>query len=207
MGQEIDCEARFGGQTSRGRAQLESTALHFRGTFRAQVPLRDLTEIREDAGWLTLTWPAGSLELELGPAAAKWAAKIKQPRSRLDKLGVRAGLRLALFDVQDDVLLAELRASGAELLTGSRARQCDIAFVALADRTELERLERARAAIHPAGAVWALWPKGRPTLREDDVRAFARAHGLVDVKVASVSDVLSGLKLVIPLAQRRGALG
>ncbi len=202
MGQEVECQARFAGNTARGRAQLESAELLFRGAFRARVPLRELTAIHDEGGWLTLTWPAGTLELELGSAAPKWAAKIRNPPSRLDKLGVRADLRVVLFDVQDEDLLAELRASGAQLLSTSRARQCDVAFVALTDQADLPRLERARATLRPNGAVWALWPKGRRELREDDVRAFARGHGLVDVKVVSVSEVLSGLKLVIPLAQR-----
>jgi len=59
-----------------------------------------------------------------------------------------------------------------------------------------------RAAIKPAGAIWVIWPKGRKAFREDDVRAAGPGAGLVDVKVVSVSDALSGLKMVIPLAQR-----
>jgi hypothetical protein len=47
-----------------------------------------------------------------------------------------------------------------------------------------------------------LWPKGRKELREDDVRAAAKAQGLVDVKVMSFSATLSALKLVIPVALR-----
>ena len=61
---------------------------------------------------------------------------------------------------------------------------------------------RSRAAIKPNGAIWVVWPKGRKELREDDVRAFGPGVGLVDVKVVSVSEILSGLKMVIPLAQR-----
>jgi len=67
---------------------------------------------------------------------------------------------------------------------------------------QLSRLAALRAAIAPDGAIWVVWPKGRKELREDDVRAAAKRSGLVDVKVASVSDTLSGLKLVIPVAQR-----
>ena len=46
--------------------------------------------------------------------------------------------------------------------------------------------------------IWAVWPKGRKKLREDDVRGYALAQGLVDVKVVSFSETLSGLKLMIP---------
>ena len=57
------------------------------------------------------------------------------------------------------------------------------------------------AAIAPAGAVWVCWPKrasGVSTdLTEDVIREVVLPSGLVDVKVCAVSEVWSGLKLVI----------
>ncbi|HEY6159155.1 MAG TPA: DUF3052 domain-containing protein [Gemmatimonadales bacterium] len=68
-------------------------------------------------------------------------------------------------------------------------------------KRELERrfpaLERALA---PAGMLWISWPKrasGVATdLTEDVIRAIGLAHRLVDVKVAAVDEVWSGLKFV-----------
>src|SRR5437667_299047 len=58
-------------------------------------------------------------------------------------------------------------------------------------------LARARA---PAGMLWISWAKkssGVTTDRTEDViRAIGLAHGLVDVKVAAVDEVWSGLKFV-----------
>ena len=55
--------------------------------------------------------------------------------------------------------------------------------------------------IAPAGAVWVCWPKrasGVSTdLTEDVIREVVLPSGLVDVKVCAVSEVWSGLKLVI----------
>ena len=51
--------------------------------------------------------------------------------------------------------------------------------------------------------IWVVWAKGRKEFREDDVRAYGPTAGLVDVKVMSFSDVLSGLKLVIPVKDRQ----
>jgi hypothetical protein len=61
-------------------------------------------------------------------------------------------------------------------------------------------------ALAPAGTLWISWPKkssGVATdLTEDVIRAVGLAHGLVDVKVAAVDDVWSGLKFVRRLKDR-----
>ena len=69
------------------------------------------------------------------------------------------------------------------------------------ERRELERRFAALArALAPAGMLWISWPKkssGVTTdLTEDVIRASGLAHGLVDVKVAAVDEVWSGLKFV-----------
>lgn len=55
--------------------------------------------------------------------------------------------------------------------------------------------------------IWVSWLKkssGMNTdLTEDIIRNYALTHGLVDVKVCAVSNVWSGLKLVVPLSQRK----
>jgi hypothetical protein len=76
--------------------------------------------------------------------------------------------------------------------------------------TEKHELERRFAtlarSLTPAGMLWISWPKkasGVATdLTEDVIRAVGLAHGLVDVKVAAVDDVWSGLKFVRRLKDR-----
>jgi hypothetical protein len=55
--------------------------------------------------------------------------------------------------------------------------------------------------------IWVSWYKKAakiPTdVTEDLIRAWALKNDLVDVKVCAVSDVWSGLKLVVPLAKRK----
>ena len=67
---------------------------------------------------------------------------------------------------------------------------------------DLARLPSLIGWIEPAGAVWAVWPKGRKDLNENHVREAALDAGLVDVKVVRFSATHSGLKLVIPKAKR-----
>jgi hypothetical protein len=77
--------------------------------------------------------------------------------------------------------------------------------------TDFERLRAAlpllRARLAPAGMIWVSWPKKASkvptTITEDLIRTVALGPGgLVDVKVCAVDAVWSGLKLVIPVAQR-----
>jgi hypothetical protein len=62
-------------------------------------------------------------------------------------------------------------------------------------------LGKLQSALQTAGAIWISWPKKAsrvPTdVTEDRVRDAALALDLVDVKVAAVDAVWSGLKLVI----------
>ncbi|MEX0814225.1 MAG: hypothetical protein WD014_01000, partial [Dongiaceae bacterium] len=58
-----------------------------------------------------------------------------------------------------------------------------------------------RARLKPAATVWVSWPKKSsnvPTdVTEDTVREIALLLGFVDVKVCAVTEVWSGLKLVV----------
>ena len=83
----------------------------------------------------------------------------------------------------------------------------DVVHVFVDRRAALqEQLEGLRGRIAPAAAVWVSWPKKAakvPTdITEDTIRELAIPLGFVDVKVCAVSDVWSGLKLVIRKALR-----
>lgn len=63
-----------------------------------------------------------------------------------------------------------------------------------------------RQEIFPSGSIWVSWPKKASKIHcnitEDDIRQLALANGLVDVKVCAVSDIWSGLKLVVRVKDR-----
>ena len=65
----------------------------------------------------------------------------------------------------------------------------------------LERLKSLRAKHGEAVPVWVSWPKKSakvPTdITEDTIREVALPLGYVDIKVCAVSEVWSGLKLVV----------
>lgn len=123
-------------------------------------------------------------------------------RTRTEKLGVKPGLRVAVVGLKDPAFLAELKEAGARVAARRAPGPYEMIVVRLDALSDLPLLLDAKKRIVPNGMIWAVWPKGRKEFREDDIRHFGPQAGLVDVKVMAFSDVLSGLKLVIPMALR-----
>jgi hypothetical protein len=125
-------------------------------------------------------------------------------RSLLDKLGVKDGTRLAVLDPDhlldgDESFESELAERGVKPVGPGPA---DIVVWAVDEPADLVRLPALIDWIRPAGALWAVWAKGRKELNENHVRDAALDAGLVDVKVVRFSATHSALKLVVPKAKR-----
>ena len=62
---------------------------------------------------------------------------------------------------------------------------------------------------NPKLVIWVSWYKKssglKTDLTEDVIRNFALRNKLVDVKVCAVSDIWSGLKLVVPVSKRKSS--
>src|SRR5262245_28988177 len=109
MGYEAQCTVRFEGHAAEGKASLETTDLIVRGPFRLAVPLKDVTDARVAKGWLSLTFGTRTVSLHLEDAAKKWADRILNPPSRLQKLGVKPGMSVLAVGVDDPAFLGEVR--------------------------------------------------------------------------------------------------
>lgn len=203
MGLETPCEAFYGGRKVKVVAHLEPAELRLRGGVKLVLPISQIQTAESRRGVLHVEWPTGTIDLHLGPDAERWALAIRYPRSRLDKLGIKPGMRVAVVGLDDAGFLAELRERTDDVTIGRAKRETDAVLVGLAKRADLPKLKPLRAAIKKNGMIWVVWAKGRKEFREDDVRAYGPTAGLVDVKVMSFSDVLSGLKLVIPVKDRQ----
>jgi hypothetical protein len=202
MGQELECTMRHRRRTLAGKAQLETDYLLFRAapSERLKLLFKDLTGVNAEAGVLRLEFDGGPAEFELGRAAGKWADKILHPPSRLDKLGVKPGLKVRLARDFDEDFRRELADRGVEFAEASR--KADLLFFAASTAGDLKRVPRMAAAIQPNGALWIVYPKGVTVIREIDVLNAGRDAGLKDVKVASFSATHTALKFVVPLAAR-----
>jgi hypothetical protein len=83
----------------------------------------------------------------------------------------------------------------------------DAAHIFVTERADLDaKLHELMPLLDPAGMIWVSWPKKAakvPTdISEDVIRDVALPMHLVDVKVCSVDDIWSGLKLVIRKTHR-----
>ena len=200
MGREATGAVRIGDQAGKAKVLLETDELIFRGEVKGRVPFKGLTTIEPGPDGLRLAWPDGEATVELSEAeAARWADRITNPPSLLDKLGVQAGTKVVVIHVDDAALRAQLADRGVTL---KKAGPADVVIWGLDEPADLARLPTLIDWIRPAGALWAVWAKGRKELNENHVRDAALDAGLVDVKVARFSATHSALKLVVPKAKR-----
>lgn len=118
------------------------------------------------------------------------------------KLGIKAGCRVLAVAAPPEYedLLAPLP-EGVRFETRLGAAT-DIVHVFVRDRARLAQLLAAyRAKLKPTAVVWVSWPKKTAKLATDivegTIREVALPLGFVDVKVCAVSEIWSGLKLVV----------
>jgi hypothetical protein len=131
------------------------------------------------------------------------------------KLGLKDGQAAAFIALPPELSALTAAADFVQALEAPSAADLaaagpvfDLILACFTAETDLrEQLVLLRGAIRPNGMIWIGWPKRAskvPTdITEDVIRAVA-LPSLVDVKVCAISDVWSGLKLVIPRAQRAG---
>lgn len=196
MGRERDCTAIIGSESIAGKALLETEEVIFRG---AERPLRlrfaALKRIEAKNGKLHLD----DVVLDLGEDAPKWEAAIKNPKSRIQKLGIKSGQRVAIFGIDDTSFLEELRA----IVPALETKDLDAIFFGANAIVDLAALPKTIAKLAKNGALWIVRPKGVAAITEGDVRARARAAGLVDVKVVKFSETHTAEKFVLPVSKRR----
>jgi len=203
MGSEAAVKARFKGQSAMGKARLETEVLHFRGgDLKLSIPFKQMSKVAAQDGSLAVTFPGGTASFDLGAAAYKWAEKIRNPPSRLQKLGVKSTWIVSAVGVTDAPFLKELKPAVARLSIGRLLKDSDAIFFGVEKEAELARLDKMKGSLTPSGAIWIIRPKGRPEMSERATMAAGKSAGLVDVKVVAFSATHTAEKFVIPLHSR-----
>src|SRR3989442_13966266 len=129
-------------------------------------------------------------------------------KSLVDKLGIKPRTRIAILNAPRGYRKTLGKLPPGMTVTATASGSFPFIHFFTASRDTLEaQLSALLRALEPAGTLWISWPKkssGVETdITEDVVRAVALPTGLVDVKVAAIDDVWSGLKLVRRLKTRR----
>src|SRR5215472_14293950 len=126
----------------------------------------------------------------------------------LQKLGIKEGFRMTVLNPPKDYerLLGKLPSAVQKVKPAQKPLNFIHFFTK--DRTEFEKqLGILKKVLAPDGMIWVSWPKAASKVAtdvtENIIRDYALKIGLVDIKVCAVDETWSGLKLVIPVKDRK----
>jgi len=202
MGAELKCRARFGKQTSEGKALLETNEVIFRGEFRLKIPFAEMRSVKAVDGELRIEFGEGKAAFELGPQAEKWAQKILHPKTRIAKLRIKPGAKVSVIGELEKAFERELAEVTKAVTLGKVTPDAEWIFLSAESPKALARGAKIAKALKGATALWIVYPKGRKDIPETDVIGAGRAAGLKDVKVVGFSSTHTALKFVVPVERR-----
>lgn len=124
------------------------------------------------------------------------------------KLGLKAPLKLLIINAPKEYKLWLGDLPEGVRLVAKAAKPIQAAHVFTSESVFLDAiLSKLRNELEQDGFVWVSWPKRAskiPTdITDDTIREIALPLGFVDIKVCAVSEVWSGLKLVIRRSERK----
>mgnify|MGYP000893571005 CR=1 FL=1 len=122
------------------------------------------------------------------------------------KLGIKEGTRMLLLAAPRDYRSLVQPLPAAVSFAGRASHDVDLVHLFATRKRDLQKhLASLRKTLRPDASIWVSWPKKVskktapvPTdITEDTIRDVALPLGFVDIKVCAVSDVWSGLKVVV----------
>jgi len=123
------------------------------------------------------------------------------------KLGIKEGFSVILFHQPEYYfsLFTDFPPNVEFVDNGSKVDL--IHYFTTEEEKLLGDISKLKKRIKLNGMIWISWPKKSSKIvtdiNEDVIRKAALKNGLVDVKVCAVDEIWSGLKLVIPLKDRK----
>ena len=118
------------------------------------------------------------------------------------KLGIAEGATVYVVGAPDEYALWLAPLPPAVTFATKCTKSTRLVHLFLTERDELAKhLEQLRGTLADDVPIWISWPKKAAkvptTITEDVIREVALPIGFVDIKVCAVSDIWSGLKLVV----------
>jgi hypothetical protein len=145
----------------------------------------------------------GALILTFGAEAARIAERLRQPKSRFDKLGVKSGSTVLLLGWDDAALRQEFALHGVKAQAAAEVSDhlaADVIFIEANSLGRLDILAQLRQA-QPKAVVWVVSHKGKLlTLSDREVMAAADRQNYVSTKVVAYDETRTALRFV----QRKG---
>lgn len=203
MGSEVKGAVRAGKERHQGRILLETSEIIFRGVdFRLKIAFSEIREVIASDRELLVKTKTGTTVFEVGAAAEKWRDKILHPKTRAQKMGVKAGTQLHLAGKFDADFLKELIANKSTIIQDGEAGSAEITILSVEAKGSLAAVGKHAEKLKGAQALWLVYPKGKKEITEIDVISEGRKAGLKDVKVVGFSVTHTALKFVLPLERR-----
>ena len=123
------------------------------------------------------------------------------------KLGIKENMSVLIINKPDDYFQL-LGTDISDQMVGKNGKP-NLVHVFVQSQKDFINQMKKLAPLYQANSsiiIWVSWYKkasGIATdITEDDIRNYALANDLVDIKVCAVSDIWSGLKLVVQKAKR-----
>jgi hypothetical protein len=200
MGREATCMCEWNGEMARVKALIEPPELILRGEIRRRLPFSQLRQLRAESGALRFKYGSDAVTLKLETKTAEnWAkAILTPPPSLARKLGITPESTVWMIGEIDDVELERALAEARRVANKGTAGGVDVIVARVNSAAELVRAFKIAVKATSNGVpLWIVYRKGTGhAIGESDVRETGLAAGIVDVKVASVSLTLTGLKFV-----------
>ena len=127
------------------------------------------------------------------------------------KLGIKPGFRIKLINPPDNYMQLFTDMPAELYFEDDEVSKKDLIHFFTRQKDELlARLPMLKTQIKPDGMIWVSWPKKASKVitdvTEDIIRNHALTIGLVDIKVCAIDETWSGLKLVIPVKDRKASV-
>ena len=124
------------------------------------------------------------------------------------KLGIKEGFKIRIVNQPTYYFdLFTVMPENISILADKKVKKNLIHYFTKQAKDLHKDITSLKNEIEQDGAIWISWPKKASKvttdITEDFIRELALANGLVDIKVCAVDETWSGLKLVIPVKNRK----
>lgn len=123
------------------------------------------------------------------------------------KLGIKEGFKIALYHQPENYFELFTDLPTVIQVSNNKTKVDFVHYFVKEEKQLLKEINKIKNQIEQNGMIWISWPKKsskvETDITEDVVRTIALKNGLVDIKVCAVDETWSGLKLVIPVKDRK----